>query len=495
MPTLEAICSATRAVNSAQDACILIWSPKSAATITTLKNCVCPSPHALAHIPQQGSVTGSSMFNAGIAVIQHGRALIHIYSLGLSNQHLAKIVISEHISTISAHPSGHYIIGTGESGVIYLWETATGVLLTSWEAHYLPIRCSLFSPNGDLFVSAGDDNTIKVWSLAACLQSESSSEIKPLFIFANAHTKTITDLKFSKASASDCSQRLFSSSLDSSCKIWDLTTGECLGTIVFPSPITSIIIDQVESRIWSSGENGKIYKTLLYTPSTNNNKIAESKNSDSNGKYMYTPMKALNGSKPYDPSLNCLEGHLSKVNCIDISFDGSLLVSGDESGLIIVWDSVSGQPIRRFDGHRQNAVTSVKFILVPSVLEDPELAKLISSGSTQESKSCVKIGSNTRVAKLWGRVGKKQLEKDGNNVYTFDENALHNENIDMEEKDDLIYDSNQINGYVNLLLNEKGCNTESSSSNEHSRIQELESINSALYKLGIEMALKLETPQ
>ncbi|CAL5324141.1 unnamed protein product [Camellia sinensis] len=52
--------------------------------------------------------------------------------------------------------------------------------------------------------------------------------------------------------ASSGSSSIFSSSsLDGTCKVWDLVTGRLLQTRAFPLPITAIVVDPIEMKLFS----------------------------------------------------------------------------------------------------------------------------------------------------------------------------------------------------------------------------------------------------
>lgn len=63
----------------------------------------------------------------------------------LQDQLLQRSFTQESLSAVAASPNGAYLAAGGNSGTIYVWDTASGALLRSWPAHYkvrvLPCLC------------------------------------------------------------------------------------------------------------------------------------------------------------------------------------------------------------------------------------------------------------------------------------------------------------------------------------------------------------------
>ncbi|KAK3814026.1 MAG: WD40-repeat-containing domain protein, partial [Benniella sp.] len=58
---------------------------------------------------------------------------------------------------------GRQIASSDRHGAIHVRSTGTGELLWTLRGHSTIIRTILYSPQGDLVVSASDDNSVRLW--------------------------------------------------------------------------------------------------------------------------------------------------------------------------------------------------------------------------------------------------------------------------------------------------------------------------------------------
>jgi pre-rRNA-processing protein IPI3 len=112
-------------------------------------------------------------------------------------------------------------------------------------------------------------------------------------------------------------------------------------TILFPSAVTVLVLDPAERAIFAGTSSSLIHEFNLVQ--------------SIGGKYVSV------GGNPSHPlqAGNALQfdfrGHFADITAIALSFDGTLLVSGDKSGEIFVWDVPSRQVLRKIKGQNGNA--------------------------------------------------------------------------------------------------------------------------------------------
>ncbi|CAA7056015.1 unnamed protein product [Microthlaspi erraticum] len=165
----------------------------------------------------------------------------------------------EPILALAANSEGTYIVGGsgGKPGYIYLWEVATGKLLKKWHGHYRSVTCLVFSGDDSLLVSGSEDGSIKVWSLIRLfddLQSQQGNA--PPEHYFTEHTMSVTDIVMDYGG---CNALIVSASEDRTCKVWSLAKGKLLRSIVFPSAINALALDPCGSVFYAGGRDSKIY--------------------------------------------------------------------------------------------------------------------------------------------------------------------------------------------------------------------------------------------
>jgi pre-rRNA-processing protein IPI3 len=107
-------------------------------------------------------------------------------------------------------------------------------------------------------------------------------------------------------------------------------------TILFPSPVTTFTIDPAERAIFVGTASSIIHQFNLFQS------IA--------GK-----IEAVGGDPAHPVTTDSSQdypGHTTPITAIALSFDATLLVSGDNSGEIFVWDIGSRQVLRKIKGHK-----------------------------------------------------------------------------------------------------------------------------------------------
>uniref|UniRef100_A0A251U0T3 Putative WD repeat protein DCAF11/LEC14B n=1 Tax=Helianthus annuus TaxID=4232 RepID=A0A251U0T3_HELAN len=231
----------------------------------------------------------------------------------------------EAIEPVSSKKDGIYLAGGASSGNVYLWEVVDGKLLKTWHAHNSPLTCLAFSDDSSLLISGSEDGSIVVWSMISLLdETDSGSLSTPLSVLA-AHESFVTGL----LPSSIVSNSVFvSSSLDGTCKVWDLVNGSLLQTWFFPQPITATVLDPAARFLFSGSADGRIFMTPF--------DVGLMKESTVESKQLTLE----------------LTGHKEAIT--PLTFSRSGLISASEDCTACVWDIVEGVIIRRFHHHKGN---------------------------------------------------------------------------------------------------------------------------------------------
>lgn len=270
-----------------------------------------------------------------IFAAQAEKAVINVYSRVKGNQE-ATVPFPERIHSLAyVDGTGILVIGT-EGGKLILWETATGRLTTSSASHLQAVTSLCISENLSLILSASADSTVHIWriqSLIAFSQLSNSyshdTSKSPTRTFSG-HRNPVTAI----ACGHSRSHTAFavSCSGDQTCYVWSISDCQILQTYLLPSTPLCFSVDIADRAVFAGYEDGSVQVIDLYNQSTQDA-----------GESLY------NGSGPAAIQLterDCWPASTTasdQVNCTTLSYDGTTLLSGHQSGKIISWDVAKGR--------------------------------------------------------------------------------------------------------------------------------------------------------
>uniref|UniRef100_A0A8C8RMV9 WD repeat-containing protein 18 n=1 Tax=Pelusios castaneus TaxID=367368 RepID=A0A8C8RMV9_9SAUR len=268
---------------------------------------------------------------------QLGKGYIGVWELQRKDQLQQKIICPGLVTCLTASPNGLYILaGIAES--IYLWEVSSGNLLAILNRHYQDVTCLCFTDDSSHFVSGGKDCLGLVWNLYSTLQAEPSEIPDPRHVWSR-HSLPITDLccGFGGPLA-----RVATSSLDQTVKLWEISSGELLLSVLFDMGIMAVALDLSEYHMFCGGMDGSIFQVDLCAWPVQRDRAFQAERE--NGKVF--------------------RGHRNQVTCLSISTDGSLLLSGSHDETVRLWDVQSKQCLRTVN--HKGPVTNAFIALAPA---------------------------------------------------------------------------------------------------------------------------------
>jgi WD40 repeat protein len=104
-------------------------------------------------------------------------------------------------------PDGTNIVSASEDDTVRVWSVATGDCVQALEGHSKRVWSAQFSPDGTNIVSASGDQTVRVWSVATgeCVQT------------LEGHSHTVSSAQFSPDGT-----KIVSASWDKTVRVWKL---------------------------------------------------------------------------------------------------------------------------------------------------------------------------------------------------------------------------------------------------------------------------------
>ncbi|XP_028259930.1 WD repeat-containing protein 18 [Parambassis ranga] len=250
---------------------------------------------------------------------QLGKNFINVWEIQRKDQLQQKIVCPGVVTCLTASHNGLFL-ATGVGEAVYLWEVCTGKLLSVLSRHYQDITCLKFTDDNSHFISGGKDNLALVWSLHSVIQLDISHTPEPRHVLSR-HTLPITDLHCGLMGPQ---ARVATSSLDQTVKVWELSSGELLLSVLFDVAVMSVTFDPCEYFIFCGGSDGNIFQVSLCSQTLGREKSFQS---DNEGNQVF-------------------RGHRNLVTCLSVSLDGTLLLSGSHDETVRLWDVQSKQSIR-----------------------------------------------------------------------------------------------------------------------------------------------------
>ncbi|KAL4363459.1 hypothetical protein GQ457_04G015200 [Hibiscus cannabinus] len=310
---------------------ITVWDLETGEQLLHIPTCAA-APHGLLCLRNHFIVASQSNRHGSL-----GGGSIFIWPLNKPQSPLRSYTI-EAICPISCTKDGIYIAGGAPSGNVYLWEVTSGRLLRTWHAHHKSLKCMVFSDDDSLLICGCTDGIICVWSMISLLDEEHSGSSPILLHYSSEHRSSITGLVTMSAGASSI---FVSSSLDGSCKVWELVSGRLLRTLVYPTSVTAIALHPLEQLLFSGSENGKIFANVLDFGAVED-------------PFVTTEDHAF-----------VLKGHNESITAL--TFSGFYLISASEDFTFCLWDILNQVVLRRFN-NRKGALTNMVVIKQSSLL-------------------------------------------------------------------------------------------------------------------------------
>jgi len=213
--------------------------------------------------------------------------------------------------------------------------------------HYQTVRCVRFTDDGSHFVTGGDDNFVAVWALSSILLERGEvtpQGLEPRWLWSS-HSLPVSDIHVTKGGVLG---QVVTVSLDQTCRVWDIASGQLLSTIIFDCSLTSVLMDSSERKLFVGTAIGDICLVNLYE----------------------TPVQVERHFNKDEENILVLRGHSKQVTCLGISLDGTTLASGSHDSSVKLWDVQSCQCTRTIP--HKGVITNLLMVPKPKGFLNPD---------------------------------------------------------------------------------------------------------------------------
>ncbi|KAG4155439.1 hypothetical protein ERO13_D03G113300v2 [Gossypium hirsutum] len=303
---------------------ITVWDLETGEQLLHIPTCAA-APHGLFCLRNQFIVASQSNRHGSF-----GGGSIFIWPLNKPQSPLRSYTL-EAMGPISCTKDGLYIAGGAPSGNAYLWEVTSGRLLRTWHAHHKSLKCMVFSDDDSLLLFGCTDGIISVWSMISLVDVEDSGSSPSLLYYSSEHRSSITGLVTMSAGARSI---FISSSLDGTCKVWELVSGRHLQTLVYPMSVTAIALHPLERLLFSGSVDGNIFVNVLDIGAVEDC-------------FITTEDQAF-----------VLKVHNESITAL--TFSGFHLISASEDFTFCLWDTINRVVLRRFNNRKVLIVSHLK---------------------------------------------------------------------------------------------------------------------------------------
>ncbi|KAH0562229.1 hypothetical protein GP486_003077 [Trichoglossum hirsutum] len=258
---------------------------------------------------------------------------------------------SGRVSAVSFSQDGQFFVSASQDKTVKLWETRTGALRSVLEGHSGWVNAVAFSPDSQLLASASDDKTVRLWDA----RTGTSRSLE-------GHSDRVKVVAFSPDG-----QLLASASYDKTVRLWDVRVETSHSVLEGHSGWVNAVAFSPDSQLLASASVDKTVR--LWDTRTRVSRGILKGHSDSVSSVAFSPDGQLLASASHDKRVRlwdartrvlygALRGHLGLINAVVFSPDGQLLASASGDRTIMLWDTRTGTSRSVLEGHSRwvNAV-------------------------------------------------------------------------------------------------------------------------------------------
>ncbi|KAL8975393.1 MAG: hypothetical protein Q9197_000374 [Variospora fuerteventurae] len=298
-----------------------------------------PNPSLKSYFKKSSTQPNCVAANAThIFAAQADKSAVHVYNKDRNN-HEAIVPFQEQITCLALagqyEGAGTLVMGT-QGGRLILWELATGRLINTPQAHLQPVTCLAVDPTFNYIISGSSDSNLHVWSIPALLSFSQPSPNDPSQPLPLTPSRTFADHRAAIASvifghSASKANLALSAAKDQTCIIWDYRNGVLLHTYLLGASPLCLALDPADRAAYAGCEDGSIQLLDFYRKPSLPHPL-------------YDPnQRSTPTQPPASDHWHLPQASSSPVLCLQVSYDGTALLSGHENGKVHQWNIAQGK--------------------------------------------------------------------------------------------------------------------------------------------------------